>query len=82
MATSNENLQDEIEKFREKVSSYIGTSYNMDKANELLNNWLKSCDISLKSVNVLGSLYLLMDGSDLDDLCQCINSKRTVCCDN
>ena len=54
----------------------------MVKANALLKIWLKSCDISLKSVNVLGSLYLLMDGSDLDDWCQCVNSKRTVCCDN
>ena len=53
----------------------------MVKANELLKIWLKSCDIILKSVNVLGSLYLLMDGSDLDDLCQWVNSKRTVCCD-
>ena len=38
----------------------------MVKANELLKNWLKPYDVSLKSVNILGSLYLLMDGSDLD----------------
>ena len=39
---------------------YIGTSNNMVKANELLKIWLKSCDISLKFVNlnVLGTLYL------------------------
>ena len=33
---SNESLQDEFEKFRKRVSSYIGASYNMVKANELL----------------------------------------------
>ena len=53
----------------------------MVKANELINIWLKSCDIALKSVNVLGNMYFLMDGSDLDDLCLWIYNKRTFCCD-
>ena len=54
---------------------------NVVKANELINIWLKSCDIALKSVNVLGNMYFLMDGSDLDDLCLWIYNKRTFCCD-
>ena len=53
----------------------------MVKANELIRIWLKSCDITLKSVNVLGNMYFLMDGSDLDDLCLWIYSKRIYCCD-
>ena len=77
----NENLQDELKKFNKKVSSYIDASYNVVKANELINIWLKSCDIALKSVNVLGNMYFLMDGSDLDDLCLWIYNKRTFCCD-
>ena len=77
----NENLQDEFKKFNKKVSSYIDASYNVVKANELINIWLKSCDIVLKSMNVLGNMYFLMDGSDLDDLCLWIYNKRTFCCD-
>ena len=57
---SNENLQDKFEKFSTRGSSYIDASYNMVKANELPKIWLISCDISLKFMNVLGSL---MDGS-------------------
>ena len=64
----NDNLQDEFKEFTKRVSSYIGASYNVVKANELIRIWLKSCDITLKSVNVLGNMYFLMDGSDLDDL--------------
>ena len=77
----NENLQHEFKKFNKKVSSYIDASYNVVKANELINIWLNSCDIALKSVNVLGNMYFLMDGSDLDDLCLWIYNKRTFCCD-
>ena len=32
-------------------------------------------------MNVLGNMYFLMNGSDLDDLCLWIYSKRTYCCD-
>ena len=77
----NDNLQDEFKEFTKRVSSYIGASYNVVKANELIRIWLKSCDITLKSVNVLGNMYFLMDGSDLDDLCLWIYSKRTYYCD-
>ena len=55
---SNENLQDK-NSVQEVVHTF-GASYNMVKANELPKIWLISCDISLKSMNVLGSL---MDSS-------------------
>ena len=53
----------------------------MVKSNELIKIWLKSCSTTLKSVNVLGNKYFLMDGSDLDALCLWIYSKRKCCFD-
>ena len=53
----------------------------MEKSNELIKIWLKSCSTTLKSVNVLGNKYFLMDGSDLDALCLWIYSKRKCCFD-
>ena len=53
----------------------------MVKSNELIKIWLKFCSTTLKSVNVLGNKYFLMDGSDLDALCLWIYSKRKYCFD-
>ena len=53
----------------------------MVKSNELIKIWLKSCSTTLKSVNVLGNKYFLMDASDLDALCLWIYSKRKCCFD-
>ena len=53
----------------------------MVKSNELIKIWLKSCNTTLKSVNVLGNKYFLIDGSDLDALCLWIYSKRKCCFD-
>ena len=53
----------------------------MVKSNELIKIWLKSCNTTLKSVNVLGNKYFLIDGSDLDALCLWIYNKRKCCFD-
>ena len=53
----------------------------MVKSNELIKIWLKPCSTTLKSVNVLGNKYFLVDGSDLDALCLLIYSKRKCCFD-
>ena len=53
-----------------KRSKLGNASYNVVKANELIKIWLKSCDIILKSVNVLGNMYF-------NDLCLWMYSKRT-----
>ena len=77
----NDHLHDEFKQFSKNVSSYTNASYNMVKSNELIKIWLISCSTTLKSVNVLGNKYFLMDGSDLDALCLWIYSKRKYCFD-
>ena len=77
----NDHLHGEFKQFSKNVSSYTNASYNMVKSNELIKIWLKSCSTTLKSVNVLGNKYFLMDESDLDALCLWIYRKRKYCFD-
>eukprot|EP00731_Ephydatia_muelleri_P007928 Em0004g266a len=73
--------EDEIMQYENSVSqpNAIGNATLQEQlySSSLLQLW----STTLKSVNVLGNKYFLMDGSDLDAFCLWIYSKRKCCFD-
>ena len=53
-------------------------AYCIVKAVELIHVWCTSSEVTLKSLNVLGSTYLLMSSAQLDSFCQWVYAKRRL----
>ena len=52
------------------------------KATAIMNIWMKFCNLSLKSMHVLGGIYYLKSPSETDDFCQGIYDTRDRCFDD
>lgn len=51
---------------------------NIVKAVELIHGWCTLCNVTLKSLNVLGSTYCLMSSAQLDSFCQWVYVVRRL----
>jgi len=81
----NEDLHDEFNKFKSKLSSYLfltldGTC-SVVEGIELLMFWRTSSNISTKPLQLLEKTYFLMSALDLDNFCQWVYDTRKLCLD-
>ena len=79
----NEDLHDEFNKFKSKLSTSLFLSLDgtcsVVEGIELLMFWCTSSDISTTPLQVLEKTYFLMSASDLDNFCQWVYDTRKLC---
>ena len=76
----NEKHQTEFDKFKKKFFSILDLCptgpRTVIKATAIMNIWMKFCNLSLKSMHVLGGNYYLISSSEMDYFCQWIHDTR------
>ena len=75
----NEDLHDEFNKFKSKLSSSLDGTCSVVEGMDLLMFWCTSSKISTKPLKVLEKTYFLMSASDLDNFCQWVYDTRKLC---
>ena len=72
----NEGLNDEFDRFKRKLISYLDDALRMVRSIDLLNFWIRESNVSVQSLQVLENTYYLMSPLNLDDYCQWVLDAR------
>ena len=76
----NDDLHDEFNKFKSKLSSSsLDGTCSVVEGMDLLMFWCTSSKISTKPLQVLEKTYFLMSASDLNNFCQWVYDTRKLC---